>query len=231
MKRLYLIPARDACNSDCSFCYMKEREPDLSKPQFIDADKMEKIIDGVRGQIGEVEITGGGEPLLHPRLGEIISAFGKRNIYVKLYTNGFLLKDLPRVEEVNISRVHWDSKINNRFYRSPHQNELREVLNHYKSLAKKIRMQIILMKGAIDCQSKALEFIRRYEDRVDIFMFRTLFPKCSLEKDKFVDYFAINHPQAKIDRTLDSYDRELLFLDSGCALSDKFDYGQPRVRP
>jgi len=225
MRRLYLIPVRDACNSNCSFCYMKAKKQDISKPQFIDPNKLEHIVDEIIADIKEVEITGGGEPLLHPNISDIINIFIKRGIYTKLYTNGFLLKDTPKIDEVNISRVHWDSDINKRFYRSHNQNELNQVLDHYTKLSGKIRMQTILLKGAIDSEDKALEFIKKHEDKVTTFMFRTLFRSCPLEQQNSVRYFSINHPKAKLDFTLDSYDRKLYFLNTDCQLLDYFDYG------
>ena len=141
-----------------------------------------------------------------------------------MYTNGFLLIDLA-INEINISRVHWDSQINNDHYRSKSQNDLNETLDHYQKYAGKIRMQTILLKGAIDNQEKALEFISNYEDKVDVFMFRTLFPKTDLEKQNFVPYFEINHPKVKIDKTLDNYDKDVYFVDSAGTLYDHFHYG------
>ncbi|MDP3990079.1 MAG: radical SAM protein [archaeon] len=228
MKRLYLVPVRDACNSNCSFCYMKEKKIDVSIPQYMDFDKLEEIIEEIQDEINEVEITGGGEPLIHKEIGRIIELFKAKKIYTKMYTNGFLLKEIPLVDEINLSRVHWDSQINNRFYHSSQQNDLEAVLKHYQKFAKKIRMQTILLKGAIDSADKALEFIERYEDLVDVFMFRTLFPECDLEKEHFVPYFDLNHPKVKMDQTLDAYEGELFFLDTSHKLRKEFYFGVKR---
>ena len=55
-------------------------------------------------------------------------------------------------------------------------------------------------------------------------MFRTLFTKCPFEKNNFVDYFAINHPKAKIDTTLDNYNRELYFIGTDSKVHNSFQY-------
>lgn len=202
---------------------MKEKPIDKSKPKIINPDQLQKIITPIWQNFEEIEITGGGEPILHPKINDIINLF--KGKYRKIYTNGFLLKNLPEFEEVNISRVHWDSSINKAFYRYPFQNDLNDVISHYRQFAKKIRIQTILIKGALDTKEKIMEFIEKYEDKVDTFMFRTLFPKCNLEKDKFVPYPKdLNHPKIKIDTTLDSYERPLFFINTDCVVHKTFKY-------
>lgn len=223
-KRLYLIPVKDACNASCTFCYMKEKLVDPDKAQLIDFERLKTMILPVIDEFQEVELTGGGEPLLHPKINDIIQFFKDNNKYVKLYSNGFKLKNIPVIDEINISRVHWNSKINNQFYQSKFQNDLDKTLNHYQTFAKKIRMQTILLKGAIDTKEKLEEFISKHEDRVDTFMVRTLFTKCALDKEKFVDYFPLKHPKLVYDKTLDNYDRDLFFMGSDCTLHDDFQY-------
>lgn len=225
MKRMYLIPVKDKCNANCTFCYMHEKEKDELKPRFIDLSKLENIVSELGGGVKEVEITGGGEPLLHPKIEDIVSLFQKENIYTKIYTNGFLLKPIKKIDEMNISRVHWDSEINNKFYRSKSHNELRDVLEYYRKPADKIRMQTILLKGAIDSKEKIEEFVSKYEDIVDVFMFRKLFDSCKREKDRFVEYPDLNHPKVVFDKTLDNYNRDLYFVDTAGNVSEEFDYG------
>ncbi|MBP7708489.1 radical SAM protein [Candidatus Pacearchaeota archaeon] len=224
-KRMYVTPVKDWCNANCTFCYMHERKRNKTRPQFIEVESLDTLVDSFQDKISEVEITGGGDPSLHPHISEVVEIFTKRNIYTKMYTNGFFLPEIPSIDEINISRVHWDSQINNSFYRSRNQNDLEYALQYYRPLAKKIRMQTILLKGAIDSAEKIREFVAKYDSLVDVFMFRTLFPGCSLEKDKFVAYPEINNPKVKFDSTLDDYSRPLFFVNTDCVLQEKFDYG------
>jgi molybdenum cofactor biosynthesis enzyme MoaA len=202
---------------------MKERAPNKTIPPFIPIGKLKRKIQPILENFDEVEITGGGEPVLHPQIQEILNIF--KNKYIKMYTNGFSFKPIPKIDEINISRVHWDSNINKAFYRSDMQNDLEDVIRYYKKYAKKIRIQTILLKGAIDTREKILEFVSKFEKDVDTFMFRTLFPSCNLEKDRFVDYPEdINHPKVKLDTTLDNYDRDLYFVNTDCEIYNKFIY-------
>lgn len=220
--RMYIIPVKKVCNASCTFCYMKEKKED-NKKEFIDFNNLKDIIKN--NNFDEIEITGGGEPTLHPQISNIIKMIKtiKPNTYIKLYTNGFNLVNLKGLDEINISRVHWDSDINNKFYQSKQQNELSETINYYYKMIPKIRLQTILLKGAIDTEDKALNFIKKFEDKVDVFMFRHLFDKCSLEKDNFIK-FNIEHPKVKMDITLDNYDRDLLFVTSEGEVFNHFLY-------
>jgi wyosine [tRNA(Phe)-imidazoG37] synthetase (radical SAM superfamily) len=222
---MYVTPVKDICNANCTFCYMHERKRNKTRPQFIDVTSLDLLVESLKSRISEVELTGGGDPSLHPDINGVINVFGSRQIYTKMYTNGFLLKDIPFIDEINISRAHWDSQINNKFYRSTAQNNLEDTLKHYRPMAGKVRIQTILLQGAIDSQEKILEFVSKYESLVDVFMFKTLFPKCSLEKDKFVPYLDLTHPKIKFDSTLDNYDRPLFFVNTDCVAQEKFDYG------
>jgi len=223
-RRLYLVPVREACNANCTFCYMDEKKIDYAKPQLIPFPKLEEAVKSIQGRFNQVEITGGGDPTLHPQLPEILKLFD--GTYRKTYTNGFSLKNLPSFEELNLSRVHWDSNINNLFYRSRWQNDIGDAIKHYRDIVQKIRIQTVLIKGAIDTKEKLLEFVSRYEDSVDIFMFRTLFPKCSLEKDKVVSYeqVFVEHPKVFFDKTLDDYSRSLFFIGTDCKVYDTFQF-------
>ncbi|MBI2102708.1 hypothetical protein HYT55_02625 [Candidatus Woesearchaeota archaeon] len=223
-RRLYFVPVREVCNADCTFCYMNEKAVDEQKPQFIPLEKLIGCVASLQGKFNQVEITGGGEPTLHPKLPEILRLF--ENTYRKMYTNGFHLRNLPPFEEVNISRVHWDSVINNQYYRSRSQNELSVAIDHYRGIAERIRIQTILLRGAIDSREKLLDFVTRYEEKVDVFMFRTLFPKCSLEKAKMVTYeeVFVKHPKVVFDKTLDDYSRPLYFIGTDCNVHETFQF-------
>ncbi|MBT4375898.1 hypothetical protein HOD29_00785 [archaeon] len=201
---------------------MKEKKKDLTKPQRINVNQLEQTLYSIKDNFNEVEITGGGDPLIHLQINEIVNLF--RDKYTKLYTNGFLLKPISNLDELNISRVHWNSKINNQFYKSNFHNDLEKVLDFYHPLVDKIRIQTILLKGAIDSKEKLEEFVSKYENKVDEFMFRTLFKSCSLEQDKSISYFDFKHPKVTFDKTLDNYNRKLYFIGTDCIIHNKFQY-------
>lgn len=80
------------CNLNCPMCSCAKRDKslvmDLSKAQLI-IEKLSSL-----GCVA-VTITGGGEPLTHPNISEIIECFTKHNIQVGFVTNGLLLHTIP----------------------------------------------------------------------------------------------------------------------------------------
>ena len=64
--------------------------------------------------ITRFEITGGGEPFLNDNLSYIVNTIKEiiPNSYIKLYTNGFILKEAGNIDELDISLVSDDDSIN-----------------------------------------------------------------------------------------------------------------------
>jgi organic radical activating enzyme len=87
-----LIPT-NRCNYNCSFCSCGKRDKTIELPL--------QEIRGISGLISEygckaVTITGGGEPLMHPHINEIIQTLHQHNMDVGLVTNGMLLDCLEK---------------------------------------------------------------------------------------------------------------------------------------
>lgn len=223
--RLYVIPVKKKCNASCSFCYMKDKKDNVF-PEYLSIEKLQNTLStNDLSRITSIELTGGGEPTLHPKIQEIISLLKNKipKAKIKMYTNGIKPIHITGINELNISRVHWNSIINNSIMGYKKGADLGDVLSHYRPLVDKIRTQTILLKGSIDSEEKALEFISKYDSLVDVFMFRTLFTKCDRDKEKYVE-FSINHPKVKIDKTLDNYERDLLFINSNGEIFNTFQY-------
>ncbi|ODS41643.1 MAG: hypothetical protein A7315_00915 [Candidatus Altiarchaeales archaeon WOR_SM1_79] len=106
---LQLCPT-NKCNLNCEYCSCKDR--DKNEELSLDED-IRQIIYAISGYMSAVTITGGGEPLLHPEINEIID-----NIYnslthlcdVGLVTNGLLLDKLDKhsLEELVWCRISFD---------------------------------------------------------------------------------------------------------------------------
>jgi organic radical activating enzyme len=97
---LQMIPT-NKCNLNCSFCSCKKR----NKKEELTLDQIATIIRKVR-ELGckAVTITGGGEPLMHPQINEIIFRFHEAKIKVGLVTNGLLL---GRLQPEIIRQLTW----------------------------------------------------------------------------------------------------------------------------
>ena len=190
MNRLYLIPVMYQCNANCTFCVSDQdavKAKFLSKPPYLSISALQETLEQYSAvRVREVEITGGGEPFLHPYLQDVVNSVRNTwsSAYIKLYTNGFRHKLISGVDELNISRIHDDTPKNNELYRASKPTDLVETLKFFRPMVSKIRLQVTTIKGYVDSPEAALALIERLEPLVDVFVFRPLFDSCALEKDK-----------------------------------------------
>ncbi len=103
-----------ACNASCSWCITDFRE--TAKKELLALADLERQLAELPS-LEKIEITGGGEPLLHPQLDRIVKACADK-APTMVYTNGALLeRKAPQVRgvyEVAISRAHHDDGENAR---------------------------------------------------------------------------------------------------------------------
>jgi len=93
----------NACNLNCDFCSCRDRD----KKKHLSLEQVIKILDvcGERGTEA-VTITGGGEPLVHPEINEIINyAYDEWLMEVGLVTNGILLEKLDYHKNLTWCRI------------------------------------------------------------------------------------------------------------------------------
>ena len=90
LRQLYFY-LTDACNLSCRHCWIEPSRPRAgSGPTALDPDLFAAILDqaealGTKG----VKLTGG-EPLLHPRIDELLAAIRRRRLSLTVETNGTL---------------------------------------------------------------------------------------------------------------------------------------------
>lgn len=96
-----LIPT-NRCNLSCSFCSCKKR----NRKEELSLETIENVSDRLYSLgCNAVTITGGGEPLLHPKISEILSYLHKENhMQIGLVTNGLLLH---RLNAEDFSHIKW----------------------------------------------------------------------------------------------------------------------------
>lgn len=89
------------CNFNCPFCSCSSRKKDqeLSLEDIIDI-MVKSAICGCES----VTITGGGEPLLHPQICEIIEEIDRLGIQIGIVPNGTVL---DRLSKKDLSRIIW----------------------------------------------------------------------------------------------------------------------------
>lgn len=188
--KCYIIPTQNLCNSNCIFCISKTRNYDKEQ-EFLKVDNkfLENIYTLKRHGIKRFEITGGGEPFLNNSLESIVLTIKRiiPNSYIKLYTNGNVLKKITGVDEIDISVVSNDNLINNKFMNG-NNIELIDKLKFFKEKNVKLRLSIPLIKGAIDSGEKLDNLIKETNDYVDEYVVRTLYPNTKNINELYIDF-------------------------------------------
>lgn len=90
-KKIY-IEITNSCNFACSFCFKTERAARFMTPEEFDV-----VLKKIKPFTNYIYLHVLGEPLLHPRFGEILSLAKKNGLFVNITTNGGLI---PRKQEI-----------------------------------------------------------------------------------------------------------------------------------
>jgi MoaA/NifB/PqqE/SkfB family radical SAM enzyme len=97
---LRINPMGAVCNHACPMCWLQHQEPDhlkeikkIDREQGMRLDEYRALFDAMPAGLEEVNIVGGGEPLIHPEILEIMSEIKGRGLRGYLITNGTLLKE------------------------------------------------------------------------------------------------------------------------------------------
>lgn len=90
------------CNLNCSFCSCSKRDKDLEFPIKEVAE-----LSSLMAELGcrAVSITGGGEPLMHPYINEMIYMLFVNDMDIGLVTNGLLLDKLYSGDAITWCRI------------------------------------------------------------------------------------------------------------------------------
>ena len=141
LKKIY-IEITNSCNLKCSFC------PEVKRTkEFMSVEKFEYIIDEVKEYTNLVALHVKGEPLLHPKLKEILRVCKKNNILVNITTNATLLEknietiiESDAVRQLNLSLHSITKNENTDVYNF--ENYINSVLNSSKEILNKTNIII-----------------------------------------------------------------------------------------
>lgn len=93
-----LIPT-NKCNLNCSFCSCKKR----NKVDELTMEQIEILCNKLHtAGCKAATVTGGGEPLMHPKISNILKCLSDYKIKIGLVTNGYLLKRLNKEDLKNV---------------------------------------------------------------------------------------------------------------------------------
>lgn len=169
------IYSAEPCNARCAFC-VEEIRP-ASRGTALEAQKtvetddaryfaaLDAVLEALRLLNPSVSITGG-EPSRDPRLPRILRTLRSRGARkLTVTTNGSGLLDSREgrplvdwltatgVAHLNISRAHWDDRVNARlmgYPASPDAPALREITDRARRGGTRIRLSCVLVDGAVD---------------------------------------------------------------------------------
>ena len=95
-----------SCDLSCQYCFFSDKN---KEKKFADTDKVKKFIDEISSLgVESLELSGGGEPTLHPDCFDIIDYAHKKGLKVGLLTNGFKF-DLDKMMNLSYVRFGIDS--------------------------------------------------------------------------------------------------------------------------
>lgn len=128
LKKIY-IEITNNCNLDCSFCIKNKRSK-----KFITLDEYSKVLKNIKPYTKYVYLHLMGEPLLHPKINEIIDMTSDIGINVNITTNGYLIDRVvsnKNIRQLNVSLHSFEDKykINLDGYLNKIFNTC-EILNH-----------------------------------------------------------------------------------------------------
>lgn len=98
--QLRINPMGAVCNHACGMCWLqhlppgeKEREFRQDRESAMTLEEYRKLFDGMPAGLTEVNVVGGGEPLVHPQCTEIMREIKRRGWRGYLISNGTLMRE------------------------------------------------------------------------------------------------------------------------------------------
>nr|NQU92149.1 radical SAM protein [Bacteroidota bacterium] len=154
--KLYIIPIQNACNAKCLFCITKHKK-ETCFGEKLDLGSLNRI-NGLA--IEKIEITGGGEPLLHTDIVKIMEIAAKK-APTQLYTNGLLISRLKseilrRLSCLCLSRAHHDNSVNKKIMGIEYDSLLIKKVSRQVP----VKLSLVLCRSGIRSSGQLLDYIR-----------------------------------------------------------------------
>ena len=169
------ISVTDKCNFRCTYCMPEEGLEWLRAEQLLTFDEISRIARVCAERYGfqAFRLTGG-EPLLRPRLAELVAAMSQLGVDIALTTNGTgLARHAAGLAAAGLSRVNisCDSLRADRFAEMTRRNELHKVLDGIDAALAAgllpLKVNVVVMRGVND--DEVVDFARFGRERgIDI---------------------------------------------------------------
>lgn len=172
--KLYVLPVESACTANCAYCITKYRKYPNSLLKFAE---LEKILS--ENRFDKIEITGGGEPSLHPKIKDIIQSCCQVTP-TQIYTNGNLvLGELPQnLISVCLSRAHYDDTENERIMGVRYDME--------KFAGLPVKLSLMMHKSGVSTEDETIKYLNWAKKHAQKVVIRQLF---EYEDDGYSDFY------------------------------------------
>ncbi|MCL5093993.1 MAG: radical SAM protein [Patescibacteria group bacterium] len=165
--KLYVIPVGYLCNASCPYCITKAINS-RKKEGFLKIKTLRGILDEKKFE--KIEITGGGEPTLHPKIQEIIDLCTE-NAPTQMYTNGTFKKinNLGKLYYLCISRAHYKDLENQKIMGISYE------LDNILKIKVPIKFSLISHKSGIGTSKEVLNYLNWAKNKAKKVVIRQLF--------------------------------------------------------
>lgn len=194
------------CNIRCSMCFQGKMRLPADK-DLLDFDLYCRIIDEVSPYTPRLYLYWRGEPMLHPRLGDMIAHARKRGLYVFVSTNAVLLDEKRAQEFIDVGLdfllVGFDGATKTSYEKMRRGAKFETILANIKNLISLKREQRSLLPHV------SLQFIISAINKGELQAFRNLAQDIGADSyiEKILDIYA-NFKNPKIDNSL-----QILYVD------------------
>lgn len=181
------LHATYSCNANCVHCAVPRRPENISFPTF------QTLVDTVDM---EFLVIGGGEPLLHPRINDMVD-YAHRKTKVKIETNGRLLTRetldelSPKLFQLNVS-LDGSEETHNSIRGIPTYQHTTSMIAYARSLGLDVAVWSVVMKPNFQEAEGLIEIVKSTGADKLSFLYATPVRKCSkdflVEPSEYVEF-------------------------------------------
>jgi MoaA/NifB/PqqE/SkfB family radical SAM enzyme len=173
---VFIATITDECNLRCPNCLFILNPDNKFFNSFITPEKFRTVLEKHNpDRKADVMFLTGGEPLMHPKLDELIDISKEYKLTVKMSTNGMLVKKnislLRRLDYINVSMDSYDAETFGR-YRGGTPKQFETIVEGLTALRENgiyFSTSFVLSAENIDEADRMLEFTRRVRPNTVIF--------------------------------------------------------------
>jgi MoaA/NifB/PqqE/SkfB family radical SAM enzyme len=92
------IAVTNVCNATCDFCNYAKDKDFVTEKKWLDPERLERALDILHSRGIRYVTFSGGEPMLHPKMTDMIASVAKRGIRPTMVTNGSALTERNMVD-------------------------------------------------------------------------------------------------------------------------------------